>query len=369
MSWLIALSSLAWLSLLLWPRRPWSTRERLEPAPESTVPDLGDVTVLVPARNEAAVLSWTLPAVGRQGRALRMILIDDQSTDSTAALAGDLAPAGLEILAGQPLPEGWTGKVWALEQGRARATTPLLLLLDADIELADGMIASLKRHLLQEKLDLVSVMAELRMESLWEKLLLPAFIYFFKLLYPFALGNSARSRLGVAAGGCVLLRSQALDQVGGFAAIRGAIIDDCALARRFKSAGHRTWIGLSHGARSRRAYPGLGGIWDMVARSAFTQLQYSLLLLLATTVAMLVLFWIPWLGLLHPGSAVGGLAVAGVMAMLGSYLPVLAYYGRNPAWACLFPVAATLYLLMTWSSAIRYWRGRRSSWKGREYGR
>jgi glycosyltransferase involved in cell wall biosynthesis len=195
MEYLVVAGSLLWVTLILVPWRPWSTRERLEPRDDGVEADLSDLTVLIPARNEAAVIERTLTALKKQGPGLRVILVDDQSTDETVSLAQAALSTGLEICQGSPLPPGWTGKLWALEQGWRNARTGLILLLDADIELEARMIGALKRKLIDEGLDLVSIMAWLRMESFWEKLLAPAFIYFFKLLYPFSVGNKPTSSL------------------------------------------------------------------------------------------------------------------------------------------------------------------------------
>ncbi len=245
----------------------------------------------------------------------------------------------------------------------------LVLLLDADIELEPWMLETLKRKLTDERLALVSIMAQLRMESFCEKLLVPAFVFFFKLLYPFAVGNDPQSNLGVAAGGCILLRSDSLRKIGGFHAFRSAIIDDCSLARKIKKSGGRTWIGLSHSVRSHRAYTRLSNFWEMVERIAFTQLHYSNWLLLATTFVMLLGFWLPWGGLFSPYPAPRLVGMLGVSAMTLSYLPMLRYYCRSILWAPTLPLIGGLYLLMTWSSALRYWRGKRSEWKGRLYAR
>ena len=212
MEYLVVAGSLLWVALILVPWRPWSTRERLEPANERIERDLSDVTVLIPARNEAAVIERTLSALSNQGPGLQVILVDDQSSDETASLALSTLATGLQVIQGKPLPPGWTGKLWALEQGWRNTQTELVLLLDADIELEPRMIGTLKQKLIDEQLDLVSIMAWLRMETFWEKLLAPAFIYFFKLLYPFSVGNNPNSSLGVAAGGCILVRSEALRQ-------------------------------------------------------------------------------------------------------------------------------------------------------------
>jgi hopene-associated glycosyltransferase HpnB len=364
---LVVVGSLLWVALLLVPWRPWSTRECLEPVNEPAERNLCDVTVLIPARNESAVIKRTLSALGNQSSGLQVILVDDQSSDETASLAVSTLAAGLLVLKGKPLPSGWTGKLWALEQGRRNTRTELILLLDADIELDPGMIGALKQKLISEKLDLVSIMARLRMETFWEKLLAPAFIYFFKLLYPFSLGNNPSSALGVAAGGCILVRSDALRKTGAFASIRNAIIDDCALAASVKKSGGRTWTGLSLSVRSHRPYPHLSDFWEMVERTAFTQLRYSIWLLIATTFLMVLVFWFPWSGLLSSSFAVRCFAVAGFCAMISTYLTTLRYYQRAFLWAPMLPFVGSLFLLMTWSSALRYWRGKRSEWKGRVY--
>jgi hopene-associated glycosyltransferase HpnB len=366
---LIILGSLAWPCILLFPWEPGSTRERLDSDNASPEPDLSDVTVLIPARDEAESIRGTLAALEQQGQNLAVIVIDDQSSDGTADLAKKNFGGNLRVLHGKELPAGWVGKLWALEQGREAATSELILLLDADIELAPGTIGVLTSKLKAENLDLVSLMAELSMQTLWEKVLSPAFIFFFKLLYPFAVGNDPRSRLGVAAGGCVLIRADKLEAIGGFSALRTSIIDDCELAKRVKQVGGKTWMGLTHSARSQRPYPSLSSFWNMVARTAFTQLRYSLLLLLLTTLLMVLVFWCPVLGLAHRSMTVRTVSCVGLVSMWAAYLPVVRFYRQTPFLVITLPVVASLYLLMTWSSAIRYWRGQRSMWKGRSYGR
>lgn len=364
---LIILGSLTWPFILLLPWKPWSTRERLENDDSSPEIDVSDVTVLIPARDEAASISRTLAALERQGKNLTVIVIDDQSSDGTADLAKTSFRGELRVLQGKELPKEWVGKLWALEQGRQVVTTELIVLLDADIELAPGTIRALKSKLKAENLDLVSLMAELRMETLWEKILSPAFIFFFKLLYPFAVGNDPRSRLGVAAGGCVLIRAGTLQAIGGFSALKASIIDDCELAKKVKQFGEKTWIGLTHSAKSQRPYPSLGSFWNMVARTAFTQLRYSVFLLLITTFLMVLVFWFPALGLTHRSMIARAASWLGLVSMWASYLPVVRFYRRTPFLVITLPLVALLYLLMTWSSAIRYWSGRRSVWKGRSY--
>lgn len=355
--------ALMWLGLLLVPWRPWSTREHLEADLSLSLP-LGDITVLIPARNEADVIGTTLRGLQAQGDGLQVIVIDDQSTDDTASVAG--AFANVHVIPGAPLPEGWAGKLWALEQGRQHVRTPLTLLLDADIELRPGMLATLLHHKQQAQRQFVSIMADLRRTSFWDRLLLPAFVYYFKLLYPFALSNSRSTWVAAGAGGCILVDTHMLERIGAFASLRDALIDDCTLARQVKRAGGRTWIGLSRDVVSLRPYGSFDSIHRMVARSAFTQLGYSTALLLVVTVLFLLAYGAP-LALLG-AARVWPLAWVALLAMMAGYLPMLRYYRMPLWWVLLLPLGAGLYLGMTWSSAVRYWRGVRSQWKGRVYG-
>jgi hopene-associated glycosyltransferase HpnB len=356
-----------WLIILLLPWRPWSTREFLDGEPDEFNEDLSNITVLIPARNEAEVIQATLAGVMAQGRDVRVILVDDQSEDKTTSLAGEMFETDLKIISGQPLPDGWSGKLWALHQGFQQVKTPLVLLLDADIELMPGILSRLRREMMKKKIHLISLMAYLRMVSPWEKLLMPAFIYFFKLLYPFRLSNSAHRRVAAAAGGCILLRTDMLKAIGGFAAIRGQLIDDCALARKIKAMGGRTWIGLTHSALSLRVYDRPGIIWSMVARTAFHQLRYSITLLLLVTAVMILMFGLPVAGLLFPSVTAGILSLCAFMAMMLGYIPTLKFYHLSWKWAFLMPLIGLLFLAMTWTSAIRSWQGKGAEWKGRTY--
>lgn len=369
LAWAGAIGGAMWLALLALPWRPWGTSERIETTgPTADQTDLSDVTALIPARDEAAVIGDTLRALAAQGRDLEVVVIDDQSADGTADVARAAGLSNLTVITGTDLPDGWSGKLWALEQGRRHAKRPLVLLLDADITLAPGLLAALVEKQRAGGLALVSVMASLRMHGFWERLLIPAFIYFFKLLYPFALSNGRTCWIAAGAGGCMLIDAARLDSIGGFTAVKDALIDDCALAAALKRSGGRTWIGLSHGVTSHRAYEGLAPIWNMVARTAYTQLRGSPLLLGLCTVLMALAFWAPIAGLGLLPTWPGMIAAAGLLAMAISYLPVLHYYRRTPLWALALPLIGTLYLAMTWHSAIRAWRGERSRWKGRVYG-
>ena len=366
--WALA-AALVWLAILLLPWRPWGTAEQISAAAPGSAHGLKEVTALVPARNEALCISETLPRLAAQGNLARIILIDDESDDGTGELARRLGIAQLTVLAGQRPPSGWSGKLWALEQGLREVATPYVLLMDADIALAPGILDALLGKLERENRTLVSVMATLSMHTWFEKLLIPPFIYFFKMLYPFALANGPTRWVAAAAGGCILLRTDALRELGGFEALRDALIDDCTLARAVKDRGGSTWLGLSRDVAAARPYDSISGIWNMVARTAFTQLRYSTLLLLLCTGLLALSFLIPVAGLLMPGAAPKVAAGFALVAMMASYLPVLRFYDRNWLWALTLPLAASLYLAMTWTSAIRYFRGERSRWKNRSYDR
>ncbi|MEX2523952.1 MAG: glycosyltransferase [Gammaproteobacteria bacterium] len=366
--WLAIPGFVIWLVILMLPWRPWSTRESLDGQPSLSMP-LDDVTVLIPARNEAAVIARTLHSVALQGHGQRIILIDDQSTDDTIVEARNTGLNNLDVLRGAPMPDDWTGKLWALEQGRRRVESDYILLLDADIELLPGTLPALLNKLVTERYGMVSLMAFLRMESFWEKLLMPAFIYFFKLLYPFHLSNTGSKYVAAAAGGCILIESRILNDIGGFESLKEALIDDCMLARRVRDHGAGTWIGLTRSAKSHRRYDNFAVIRDMVARTAYTQLHYSVLLLTVCTLLMIAAFLLPIVAFFSLNPVSMPLALATFLIMGVTYVPTLKYYGLNPAWAAALPVTGLLYLLMTWNSAFRHWRGISAVWKNRTYRR
>ncbi len=356
-----------WASLLLAPWQAWRCREHLEPEPGGSqpAPD-NDLTILIPARNEARVIGATLTALAIDAPGIPLVLVDDESTDDTTRIARKIGGSRLQLIQGTPTPPGWAGKLWALEQGMARITTPWVLLLDADIRLAPGMIRALRRKA-EEGYSLVSVLAHPRFEGFWARLLLPAYVFFFKLVYPFALSNRPRGSIAAAAGGVVLLRCETLAAAGGFSAWRDALIDDCTLAARIKRHGEPIWLGLTRGAHSLRRQ-GFAAIASMVARSAYVQLHESALLLFATTLLMLFAFWIPLVALTWQGPT-RWMGVAALAAMGLGYLPTLRYYHRRILGAGLLPAVASIYLVFTWYSALRAWSGTRSSWKGRYYRR
>lgn len=364
---LAAIALACWIGVLLAPWSAWLCRERLEADSGPAVPR-NDFTVLIPARNEAQVIGETLSALTIAAPGAPVIVIDDQSTDDTSAIARASGLPHLTLIAGTAPPAGWTGKLWALQQGLDHVTTPRVLLLDADIRLAPGILAPLQRKA-DEGYALVSLCAEPCWNALAARWLLPAFVYFFKLLYPFALANRQGSRVAAAAGGVILIDRTALLDAGGFGAWRDAIIDDCTLATRIKRWGHRCWIGLTHGATSLR-HANLGDVAHMVARTAFVQLRESLLLTVAVSVMLIVAFWIPVLALAFgPTRAAHAVGLLAALAMLTCYLPTLMYYRRNPLAALLLPLAATFFLVATWYSAWRALAGTRSVWKGRHYQR
>jgi hopene-associated glycosyltransferase HpnB len=294
-----------------------------------------------------------------------VILVDDASTDGTGDLAKQLGD--VRVVTGSGPPPGWTGKVAALALGVAEAGEPdFLLFTDADIAHPPDSVSDLVRA--AHDRDLVSLMARLRTETFWERAIVPAFVYFFAQLYPFGRVNRP-GRTAAAAGGCVLVRRSVLVSAGGLAAIRGALIDDVALATLVKRGGSgRIWLGSSTSVRSVRAYPRLADLWDMVARSAYTQLRYSVLLLAGTVVGLLVLYAVPPVAFvvgLFGQPVVAALGLAGWALLAGSYLPMLRRYGLSIGWAPLLPVIALFYAGMTVDSAWRHWRGRGGAWKGR----
>lgn len=365
---LAILGASIWLILLILPWRPWSTKEFLD-GTGRTKADLSDLTVLIPARNEAKEIERTLRSIEAQGENLRILVIDDQSSDGTGKIAESLNIKGLSVISGKKLEAGWAGKMWALEQGRQHLETPYVLLLDADIELENGILSSLLTKLKHGGFDFVSLMASLQMKSFWEKLLAPAYIHFFKLLYPFSLANSSLKFFAAAAGGCIITKTQVLEKIGGFSAIKGALIDDCSLAKVVKQNGYRTWIGLTHSVISHRDYSQLHEIWNLVARFAFTYLRYSALLLILCSVLLISCFWALPISLIFQelSPEIKIYLALGLLSMFFVYLPCVRFYRLSWAWILLKPLVGSLYLLMTWSSALRYWKGQRSEWKGRVY--
>ncbi|HZD78548.1 MAG TPA: glycosyltransferase [Actinomycetota bacterium] len=378
-------SLLGWLYLLLGHGRFWRTDQRLPHAPD---PDRWpEIIAVVPARNEASMLPRTLPALlaQRYPGVLRVIVVDDDSTDGTGELAAMLPGsagdgARLTVIEGVPTPPGWAGKVWAMHQGLSLADgEAFVLFCDADVALGPDVLARLVRAAEGRGLDLVSQMAELHAGTPWERVIVPAFVYFFAQLYPFRWVNRPVRRTAAAAGGCMLVRTASLRSAGGLEAMRDALIDDVTLARSLagRPGGARLWLGHGGpGVTSVRPYPRLGDLWDMVARSASTQLRHSFPLVVATVAGMLLLYVVP------PVAAVSGLTTAGIAGwsaswvgavaglaawavMAATYVPTLRPYGLGRARALTLPGVATLYSAMTVDSYRRHLRGMGGAWKGR----
>ncbi|MGA0603108.1 glycosyltransferase [Caulobacter sp. KR2-114] len=368
----------AWLWMLALRGGFWLARERDDaettPAPPAEWPA---VVAVVPARNEADVVARSVGSLLAQDYAgdFRVILMDDASEDGTADVARQAArdlgrEDRLQVVTGAPLPAGWTGKLWAVSQGVAKAmerdggAPKYLLLTDADIAHTPDNLSALVARAEAEDRVLVSLMAKLCVETWAERLLIPAFVFFFDMLYPFGWVNDPRNRTAAAAGGVMLARADALAAAGGIAAIRTAIIDDCTLGAKMKTQGS-IWLGLTDRARSLRPYQSLAEIGRMVSRSAYAQLNYSPWLLAGTLVGMLLVYvaapaltfaadgWPRWLGL------------AAWTAMAVAFQPMLAFYRRSPLWGFALPLIGALYCLFTVQSAVAVWQGKGGMWKGR----
>jgi hopene-associated glycosyltransferase HpnB len=407
-------SAAAWLYLVVAHGGFWLTSQRLPPvgspaanAQPGAEAGLGletwpAVAAVVPARNEAESLPLTLPALLGQDYPgeFRVFLVDDNSDDGTGAIAAELGDKAardggkpLTVVAGQPRPDDWAGKVWAMAQGLAAAagaapagaagvtagdTAPdYVLFTDADIACAPSALRDLVKSAEADDRALVSQMALLRAETSWERAIVPAFVYFFAQLYPFRRVNDPQSGTAAAAGGCMLVRRSALAAAGGLAPLKGALIDDVALGTLLKKHGNRTWLGLTTDIRSARPYPSLASLWHMIARSAYVQLRYNPLLLGGTIIGLLLLYVAPPAGALAAliGAAAGDaglpVAVAGIAGLAGwalmtaSYVPMLRLYRLSPFRAPTLPLIAVLYAAMTADSARRHYSGRAVSWRGR----
>ena len=334
------------------------------------------VVAIVPARNEAEVIAASLGSLLNQTYpgSFAVILVDDQSIDDTAALARIAAtraqaPDRLAVLTGLPLPPGWAGKLWAMKQGVDHAAAmpeppSYLLFTDADIAFSGDALRHLVARAEAQQFVLTSLMVKLRCESPAERGLIPAFVFFFQMLYPFAWVNRPENETAAAAGGCMLVRRDALRRAGGIEAIRNSLIDDCALGQKLKSVG-AVWLGLTERAHSLRPYPQLGDIRRMVSRSAYDQLRYSPVLLAGVAAAMLLIFVAPpFFALFGTGLAqvLGALAWA-LMAL--AFQPMLRFYRVSPLWGVALPAIAAVYLMFTLDSAYQYARGRGGLWKGR----
>ncbi|MGW3161370.1 glycosyltransferase [Streptomyces sp. NPDC001142] len=379
-AWIATGSLAAWVWLLLGQGFFWRTDQRM---PVRRAPERWpSVAIVVPARDEADMLPVSLPSLLTQDYpgVAEVFVVDDCSEDGTGDVARALSVryGGLPVTVtspGEPEP-GWTGKLWAVRHGMAlaRARRPeYLLLTDADIAHEPDSLRELVSAAVSGGFDLVSQMARLRVSSVWERLVVPAFVYFFSQLYPFRWVNRAGARTAAAAGGCVLLRTKAADRARVPESIRQAVIDDVSLARAVRRGGGRIWLGLAERVDSVRPYPRLADLWRMVSRSAYTQLRHSPVLLLGTVLGLALVYLAPPValvaGLLSGGPVAAWAGGAAWAVMAGTYLPMLRYYRQSPWSAPLLPFTALLYLLMTVDSAVRHHRGRGAAWKGRTYAR
>ncbi|MCL1463212.1 glycosyltransferase [Argonema galeatum] len=429
------ISLVIWIVLLCFRGQFWRADQKLD-VPATELEKWPSVCAVIPARNEAEMLPATMRSALLQSYpgSFKIVLVDDNSTDNTANVAKNVAQEldksqQLHILSGEPLPPGWSGKLWAISQGIRYAETLIptpdyFLLTDADIEHHNTNLRQLVAKSQQDDLDLVSLMVLLRCESFWEKVLIPAFVFFFQKLYPFRWVNDPNNSTAAAAGGCILISREALNRVGGIEVVRQALIDDCALAQAVKNSRGfspansesplkwtkssfsalfrglqllardlnpwrvndpienfnnnqqpntqgKIWLGLTNLTRSLRPYPSLSSIWDMVARTAFTQLNYSPLLLLGTLIGMPLIYIVPpvgaIVGLLTGNWLVTLVSLSTWLLMAIAYLPTLKLYGCSSLWSFCLPAIAFLYTLMTLDSAWRHWRGQGGAWKGRVY--
>jgi hopene-associated glycosyltransferase HpnB len=360
-----------WTYLMLFRGGFW--REMPKPAPDHVPAAWPEVVAVIPARNEADVIAESMAGLLAQDYPGKFtaILVDDSSSDGTGAVAERLVGDRhrLSVIRNDHLPDGWTGKLWAVNRGldeveRLAPEAKYVLLTDADILHEKSSLRHLVARAEQGRFKLVSLMARLKTTTIAEKALIPAYIFFFQKLYPFSWVNDPSHKMAGAAGGCMLVERAALNEIGGIAAIRDRLIDDCALGKAMKTKGP-VWLGLAEDVVSLRGYPGWGEVWMLVARSAFTQLGFSAAMLGITVLSMSATYVLgPALLLLDSGPA-RFIAAAATLMMLFAYQPTLKYYRLSPAWALALPAIAMFYTAATVDSALRYWSGRGGAWKGR----
>jgi hopene-associated glycosyltransferase HpnB len=361
---LALISLLIWLYLFFAHGHFWKSGPELAPTAPTESPD---VDIIVPARDEAETIQPVIASLLSQDYAgrFRVVLVDDNSTDGTAARAG--AAPNLIVISGQPKPLDWSGKLWALRQGVEASSAPILLFTDADVVHAPQHLSSLVARLSNPRVAMVSEIVRLNCKSIAERALVPAFVYFFQMLYPFAKVNNPLSPVAAAAGGTVLIRRSGLEQIGGIDAIKYALIDDVTLAKAVKAIGP-IYIGHSALASSIRRYRAWGDIWRMISRTAFTQLRYSGGVLLLTIVGLTLIFLVPAWEVLF-GHAWGfALGLAAYALATASFMPTLARYGQNRLLAFTLPLVALFYMAATVGSALTHWFGRGTTWKSRDYG-
>ena len=371
-----AVSLLIWFGLFFFNGHFWqiwiSDADREAVRPPTKWPS---VVAVVPARNEAATIAQTVSALAAQDYPgnLSIIVVDDHSEDGTGEIArkaaSDLeANEKVQVLSAPLLAAGWTGKLWALQSGveHVLSSQPdFFWFTDADIVHGPNTLSCLVSRAERDRLHLTSLMVLLQAQTLAEKLIIPPFLYFFLMLYPPRWIANSKSHTAGAAGGCALLRSSALARIDGLAAIRGEVIDDCSLARAVKRSGGDIWMGLTRSSISLRRYLRLSELQDMIARTAFTQLNYSVLRLIGTLVGLLLTFVAPVALAFSSISAVWVPALLAWCLMSASFLPTVVFYRLSPLWSPFLPIAALFYSYATFLSALRYWLGRGGQWKGR----
>jgi len=369
---MIALAALlpvaVWLYLLAARGMFWMMQERDDREQPPAPAVWPSVVAIVPASNEADVIAQTLASLLAQDYpgSFRVVLVDDQSNDGTAEVAREISSTDhVTLVSGAPRPAGWTGKLWAVRQGINAAGTPdYLWLTDADIAHAPDNLSRLVARAEANKLVLTSLMAKLHCQSWYERYLIPAFVFFFAMLYPFRWVNRPKWKTAAAAGGCMLVRREALERAGNIDTIRSDIIDDCALAHVLKTQGP-IWLGLTERATSVRPYRGMADIRAMIARSAFAQLGYSSLALAGTVVGIIVVYAAPPLFALLGHNSAQASGILAWAAMAFAFQPILNFYRLSPLWGFALPLIGAIYAVFTFDSALQHWRGRGGMWKGR----
>lgn len=377
---IVSLSLVIWIYLILFWGNFWQADQRIDPDAD-LIENYPPVWAVVPARDEAEAIAISVTSLLSQNYPgkLHVVVVDDNSSDRTSEIAQETAAKlgqqeNLKVISGKPLAPGWKGKLWAMHQGveYAGAHSPdYILFTDADIKHDLDNLTQLVTKAETEDRDLVSLMVLLRCQSFWEKLLIPAFVFFFQKLYPFLWTNDPGKSIAGAAGGCILISSNALTEIGGIAAIKDALIDDCTLATAVKSQGNNIWLGLSETTISFRGYDNLKAIWDTIARTAYTQLNYSPLLLFGTIIGMILVYLttpiLLGVGILTNNWLVVSLCICTWILMIWAYFPTTKLYKLSIIWTLWLPAIAFLYTLMTIDSAVKYYQGKGGAWKGRTY--
>jgi len=374
---LAAIPLTIWIYLFLGRGNFWQLKEDdAQPQPLASWPS---IVVIVPARNEAETIARTVTSLAKQDYPgeFHITIVDDHSEDGSASLAQQAADeAGasqrVRIYSAAALAPGWTGKLWALNEGiRVAASQPaeFYWFTDADIGHAPDTLRRLVFRADRDALDLTSLMVLLQANTFAERLLIPPFLFFFLMLYPPRWIADSKARTAGAAGGCILLRRKALERIGGFAAIRGEVIDDCALARAVKKSGGKIWMGLTRKSISARGYGSFAEIRNMIARTAFTQLHYSFFLLVVALAGLFVTFLLPWFSFLAGEDPAWFLASTSICLMTVTFGVTVRFYSMPWPWALALPIAAVYYGYSSCVSAVRYWLGRGGQWKGRDQAR